>query len=145
MEITDGEVGALGALLGSAQFEIPHQAVIRTIAEATEVLIRRRVRQEQFPDATYIEAPGKGDPDRVLVVPLYGEAEEQHSRVQQVVALFFPEEEEMESVELAARITVAALDVTLAKGIAPELAEQFIRLAIDLAKEPAPQPEEPGD
>ena len=140
MEITDGEVGALGALLGAAQFEIPHQAVIRTIAEATEVLIRRRVRQEQFPEAVYVEELGKGDAAQVLVVPLFGDVEEQQARIQEVVAILQPLDEELESVELAARITAAALDIALTRGIAPDLAEQFIRTAIDLAKDPGSDP-----
>lgn len=136
MEITAGEVGAIGALVGAAQFEIPYQAVIRLIAEATEVLIRRRVRQEQFPEAVYIEDAAKAEPERVLVVPLHGDIEEQQSRIQEVIALFQPFDDKGESVELAARITAAALDIALSRDISPELAEQFIRSAIRLAKDP---------
>lgn len=139
MEISDGEVEALSQLVGAAQFEVPHPTIVRVIAEATEVLIRRRVREEQFPDAVYIQEPARGEPDRVLVVPLYGDGEEQLSRVQEVTAVLQPFDEEMERVELAARITAAALDIALSKGIAPDLADQFIRVAIDLAKEPSPE------
>ena len=137
--ITDAEVDSLCGLVGACQMEVPRPPVVRAIAEGAEVFLRRRLRQLAHPEAVRIETTDRGEPDRELVIPLYGTEEEQHQLIQQVAAMFSDTDPEWERVEIAAKIAEEALNLTIANGLPVGEAERLIRLAIDYATEQAPK------